>query len=453
MPIPPPARLTDAMKHRVARNLAARLLAQPWTLPLVDDVIKDVLTNLPPRTRAALAVRLFALGEATYPPAPHDIVTHLCESEFFRPKPEHVTAPVLAPPIFAPLPRFASLPIPPLATPGELATWLCLTPEDLDWFSDERNGQSHARTAQLLHYHHILTRKRSGAIRILEAPKARLKAIQRRILREILAHVPVHDRAHGFVAGRSCLTGAHIHASEAVVASFDLTAFFPSIGAPRIHGIFRSLGYPWAVARYLTGLCTTITPTSVINRLSTVPSDGATLRATYGMRHLPQGAPTSPALANLLAWRLDQRLHGLARAAGANYTRYADDLAFSGDAAFAKSLGRFSKAVGTITAEEGFALNPAKTRIMPRHTCQRVTGVVVNAHCNIARAEFDTLKAILHNCVRHGPESQNRAGVADFRRHLEGRINWLLQVNPTRAAKISGLLDRIEWDAAGQGQA
>ena len=195
MPIPPPARLTDAMKHRVARNLAARLLAQPWTLPLVDDVIKDVLTNLPPRTRAALAVRVFALGEATYPPAPHDIVTHLRQSEFFNPKPEHATPPVLAPPIFAPLPRFASLPIPHLATQGDLATWLALTPEDLDWFSDERNGQSHARTPQLLHYHHILTRKRSGAVRLLEAPKARLKAIQRRILREILAHVPVHDRA------------------------------------------------------------------------------------------------------------------------------------------------------------------------------------------------------------------------------------------------------------------
>jgi retron-type reverse transcriptase len=434
-------------KGWVAENLASRLLAQPWTLPSIANTIEDMLRKVHPRTRAALAVRVFALGEDTYPPAPQGIVAFLLRSAFFNPKPDQAVAAVLDPPVFAPVPRFAALAIPAMATPGNLANWLALSVEELEWFSDARNGQSRARTPQLLHYKQVLIQKRNGTVRLLEAPKARLKGIQRRILRDILTPVPVHDRAHGFVAGRSCLTGAQSHAHEAVVASFDLAAFFPSIGAPRIHGIFRSLGYPWAVARHLTGLCTTITPSSVINRLSVPPGDTAALRAMYGVRHLPQGAPTSPALANLLAWRLDRRLDGLARAAGANYTRYADDLAFSGDADFARSIGRFDKAVTAITGEEGVHLNQSKTRIMHRHERQRVTGLVVNDHSNVGRDEFDTLKAILHNCARKGPHGQNRTAEPDFRRHLDGRVAWVEQVNPHRGIRLPRLFDRIAWGA------
>jgi hypothetical protein len=419
-------------------------LAGPWTLAAIAGAISGTVGKLHPRTNAALSVRLFALGEDRYPPAPHDLVAYLLQSRFFDPKREHMVAAVLDPPAFAPLPRFAGLAIPALVTPGALAVWLGLSAEELDWFSDERNGQSRARTVQLRHYHHVLVRKRSGEARLLEAPKARLKAIQRRILRDILSAVPVHERAHGFVAGRSCLTGARVHANGAVVASFDLAGFFPSIGARRVHGIFRSLGYPWAVARHLTGLCTAITPLSVIGRLAEAPGDIAALREVYGVRHLPQGAPTSPALANLLAWRLDVRLHGLACAAGGNYTRYADDLAFSGDAGFARSMGRFGKAVAAIVAEEGFRLNAAKTRIMPRHARQCVTGVIVNDHCNVGRASFDTLKAMLQNCARQGAASQNRGGVADFRRQLEGQVAWVEQVNPRRGAKLRRVLERIE---------
>ena len=165
----------------------------------------------------------------------------------------------------------------------------------------------------------------------------------------------------------------------------------------------------------------------------------------YRARHLPQGAPTSPALANLLAWTLDRRLHGLARVMEANYTRYADDLAFSGGGEFANGIDRFGKVVATIVHEEGFSLNAAKTRVMPRSGAQRVTGIVVNEHCNVGRAEFDTLKAVLHNCVRTNPASQNRAMVADFRAHLGGRVSWVEQINPPRGAKLRRLYDRIDW--------
>lgn len=420
-----------------ADNLAAKLLAGPWTAQEIGAGIVAVVGPVRLRTLRALAHRLHALSDGTYPPTHAALTAWLIGSRLFRPPKGRPVATILDAPRFAPLPPFVDLPIPPLATLGELADWLGLTAEQLDWLADERRGHFRAATEPLQHYRYAVVAKRDGTSRLIEAPKPRLKAIQRRILCEILAPVPVHPRAHGFVRGRSCLTGAHIHAGEAIVATFDLAQFFPSIGLPRIHGLFRALGYPWAVARRLAGLCTTITPAAICRRLDPV----------YSAPHLPQGAPTSPALANLLAWRLDVRLHGLARAADANFSRYADDLAFSGDAEFATSLDRFARTVGTIAREEGFTVHAAKTRIMPRSGRQRVTGIVVNAHCNPGRAEFDALKAILHNCTRTGPAAQNRDDVPDFRRHPDGRVAWAEQINPARGLKLRRLFDRIDWSA------
>jgi phosphoglucomutase len=101
--------------------------------------------------------------------------------------------------------------------------------------------------------------------------------------------------------------------------------------------------------------------------------------------------------------------------------------------------------VEKIVREEGFALNPAKSRVMRRHARQMITGIVVNAHCNVPRAEFDALKAILFNCIRHGPAAQNHENIPDFRRHLEGRVAWVAQINPRRGEKLCALFDRIEW--------
>ena len=241
------------------------------------------------------------------------------------------------------------------------------------------------------------------------------------------------------------MSGAQVHASEAVVATFDLAQFFPSISLARIHGIFRCFGYPWIVSRRLAGLCTTTTPPGIFRRIPEVRRPDTHEQALFRVPHLPQGAPTSPALANLPAYKVDLRLHGLARAAGANYTRYADDLAFSGDAGFADALDRFGISIERILKEEGFALNPTKTRIMSRGQRQRVTGIVVNEHCNVGRAEFDALKAILFNSARSGPAGQNRAGAPDFRAHLAGRVSWVEQVNPARGAKLRQLFDQIEW--------
>ena len=135
----------------------------------------------------------------------------------------------------------------------------------------------------------------------------------------------------------------------------------------------------------------------------------------YRTRRLPQGATTSPALANLCAFRLDVGLAGLARAPGATYTPYADDLAFSGGDDLARVIERLSVRVAAIALEETFSIRLRRTRVMRCGAGQHQAGVMVNQHPDLVRSESDTLRAILTHCVRHGPASHNRARHVDFR--------------------------------------
>ncbi len=170
------------------------------------------------------------------------------------------------------------------------------------------------------------------------------------------------------------------------------------------------------------------------------------VRWLYAAPHLPQGAPTSPALANLCAYRLDCRIAALARSTGADYTRYADDLAFSGGREFERVVRRFSLHVCATVMEEGFAVHHRKTRIMRQAACaQHLAGLVVNRRLNVLRTDYDRLKAILTNCIRHGADSQNRAAIADFRAHLLGLISFVEMLNPSRGARPCALYAQITW--------
>jgi hypothetical protein len=287
--------------------------------------------------------------------------------------------------------------------------------------------------------------KRTGGLRLLEVPEPWLMALQRRLLDDLLERLPPHEAACGYVRGRSVVDHAHAHAGRAVVLRFDLSDFFTSVRAARVHALFATLGYSDAVARALAALCTTATPEPVLRRLH---EDGRLpwprlqrLRDA----HLPQGAPTSPALANLCAFGLDVRLAGLARAVGARYTRYADDLVLSGPSSLRDEGPRLAARVAAIAAEEGFALNHRKTRSLSAGVRQTVCGLVVDERPNLPRAEYDRLKAVLHQCVRDGPSSQDREGHADWPSVLRGRVAWAQQVNPAKGARLAALLARIDW--------
>ena len=354
---------------------------------------------------------------------------------------------IAGPQLMQPAPVAADWPIPPIESAGDLAMWLQLTTSDLDWFADLRALGYKQTEPKLRHYHYRVLYKRSGAIRLIEAPKPRLKEMQRRILSQILEKIPAHPAVHGFLKNRSIRTFAAPHTGRPVVLRMDLRDFFPSFTGARIQTFFRMAGYPESVADLLGGICTNCAPrdawAAAAHEVDRRELHDA--RLLYGRPHLPQGAPTSPALANLCFYRIDCRLAGLAKAAGAEYTRYADDLAFSGGDDFARRVERFSVHAAALLLEEGFDVHHRKTRVMRQGVRQHLAGLVTNTRLNIRRDDFDRLKAILTNCVRHGPASQNRDGHLDFRAHLQGRIAFVESVNASRAARLRGVFERIAW--------
>ena len=343
----------------------------------------------------------------------------------------------------------ASWQVPALTTATALGDWLGLKPTELDWFADCHGHERRVKLGPLRHYSYRWLPKAHGKWRLLEMPKTRLKAIQRRILHEILDRIPAHDAAHGFREKRSIATFAAPHCGQRIVLRFDLHQFFPSVRASRVHAVFAAAGYPHTIARLLTGLCINVVPDDV---WQSHPGDEYS-RPKWEEKqrdrspHLPQGAPTSPALANLCAYRLDCRLEGLAKSIDARYTRYADDLAFSGDRELERSIRRFQVIVCRIALEEGFDMHLRKTHFMRQGVRQQLLGIVVNSHLNIRREEFDRLKAILHNCKRHGPASQNRDSQVDLRSHLLGSIAHVSMLNPSRGRQLKEMFDQICWDA------
>ncbi len=341
-------------------------------------------------------------------------------------------------------------PVPEIVSPGDLAAFLEMGAGQLAWFADARRLERTVAHERLRHYRYAVLSRPGRPVRVIERPKRRLKEAQRRILHEILDWIPVHEAAHGFTRGRSVRTHAREHIGQDVVIRLDLEDFFPSIAAGRIFGIFRTAGYPESVAHSLTALTTNTVPVAVWETLPR-PAGAAAVVAHHrlGRRlatpHLPQGAPTSPALANLAALGLDRRLTGLAGSLEITYTRYADDLTFSGPARLIGAAGTLRRAVADIAREEGFRVNRDKTVLATRAGRQRVCGVVVNDHLNVPRAEYDLLKAILHNARVDGPGSQNRQMLPNFREHLLGRVAWIDSLNPDRGQKLRRQFARITW--------
>ena len=326
--------------------------------------------------------------------------------------------------------KLARYELPRFSTPVELAEWLTIPLGKLAWLTHD---------AQDSHYIYHWKPKRSG-FRLIESPRPFLKMAQQQILHEILNQIPVHTAAHGFVRGRSSVTNATPHTGKRVVVKFDLENFYTSVKFSRVVAIFRNLGYCREASLYLARLTTSVIPMSL-------PFPDGSLRplVPYLSRHLPQGASTSPALANLSAYSLDVRLSGLARAFDADYTRYADDLTFSGSEQFLRSLQVFLPLVNQIIRSERFQVNHMKRRILRENQQQKVTGVVVNEHPNVPRKEFDLLKAILTNCIRQGPGTQNRENHPDFASHLRGRVAYVQQLNPKRGQRLLHLYEQIRW--------
>jgi RNA-directed DNA polymerase len=359
---------------------------------------------------------------------------------------------IAGPQLMRPVAAAKNWPIPRIETIGGLADWLELDSSELGWLADLRALGYKRPQPRLEHYHYRMLAKATGSVRLIETPKPRLKDLQRRILVAILDHVPSHRAVHGFVKGRSIQTFAAPHVGQRVVLRMDLENFFPTFPGARVQSFFRTIGYPEPVADLLGGIATNCVPRTAWSEMIKQPGFALDpqelwhVRAMYARPHLPQGAPTSPSLANLCSYRLDCRLSGLAQSAGAVYTRYADDLAFSGGEKFEHSAERFATQVAAILMDEGFTVHHRKTRIMRQSVRQHLAGLVTNQRLNVRRSDFDVLKAILTNCARHGPDSQNREAHPHFREHLVGRIGFIESINTEKGRRLRAIFDQIAWE-------
>ncbi len=328
---------------------------------------------------------------------------------------------------------------------ADLARLLDVDQGELAWFADVRGWERTAAEA-LRHYRWWALPTRSGH-RLVAAPKPRLKEIQRRLLRHLLEPIPVHAAAHGSVTGRSVRTALDPHAGRLTVIRMDLEAFFPSIAAGRVWGLLRTAGLPEAVAHTATGLLTTVVPLEVWRALP-VPASTPDRHWRLGDRlatpHLPIGAPSSPRTANLIAYGLDRRLTGLAARFDATYTRYVDDLTFSGGAALRGGRAAFVRAAEQIVADEGFAVHDAKTVVLGAAGRQAALGAVLNARPTLPRPERDALRALLHNCARHGWRTQTR-GRENFPDYVRGRVAWAGGLDPVFGARLRVLSEAVDW--------
>ena len=258
-------------------------------------------------------------------------------------------------------------------------------------------------------YRTFSIKKRRRGKREIAEPSAFLKHVQRRIKQRLLDPVELTDSAHGFVKGRSIATNASPHTGKELVVNLDLEDFFPTITDGRAFGLFAAIG----LAKHEASLLAQLT--------------------TY-WGELPQGAPTSPVIANLVCRGLDRRLAGLATSIGATYTRYADDLTLSGAAEIRSAL----PLVRRIIKEEGFTVAAAKTRLQRRGRRQEVTGLTVNNEVGVPRAVRRRLRAAIHSLRVRGHAEWN--GKPLTRRMLNGLLAYVNAVQPDVAKSLRSAL-------------
>lgn len=335
----------------------------------------------------------------------------------------------------------------------KLAAGLGMSLEELRWLAYHREAST------TTHYRSWTIPKRDGSRRTITAPKRKLKAAQRWLLRNIVDKLPVHEAAHGFLAGRSILTNAERHAGADVVLKIDVKDFFPTVTYARVKGLLRQAGLAESVAT-LAALLATEAPRDAVS------FRGKTLHVAKGPRALPQGAPTSPGITNAICVRLDRRMSGLARLLGFVYTRYADDLAFSfgrygssddregegdddDDGPRPRApIGALLRGAREILESEGFVVHDKKTSVRRSGSTQRVTGLVVNGtnrgddvpRARVPRDVVRRLKAAIFNREKGRATAQHEESL----RQLKGLAAFVHMSDPKRGRAFLDRLDALE---------
>ena len=276
-------------------------------------------------------------------------------------------------------------------------------------------------------YHQFKVKKKSGGFRLITTPRNRSFMMMLSAVNELLKSLYTpSDYAMGFTEGRSVVSNANIHKGQNYVFNIDLKDFFPSIVQPRVWKRLQlaPFFFPEKIASLIAGMCSM--------RDVRFYEDGH--QETIYV--LPQGAPTSPIITNMICDKLDRRLAGLAKRFGLHYSRYADDITFSSMHYVYQNEGKFRKELTRIITDQCFTINNDKTRLQKKGARQEVTGIIVSDKLNVTQNYVRDIRNILYIWDRYGYS----CAIAKFLPKYKQEKGHVKKGNPNLVNVIDGKL-------------
>ena len=297
-------------------------------------------------------------------------------------------------------------------------------------------------------YKQFKIKKKTGGFRKITAPNNKSFMLILRYLNEIFKAIYTpSDYAMGFTDGKSVVDNAKIHKAQNYIFNIDLKDFFPSIEQPRVWKRLQiePFNFPTPIANILAGLC---------SMKETRTLDDGTKKDFYV---LPQGAPTSPIITNMICDKLDRRLAGLAKRFNVNYTRYADDITFSSMHNVYQNNGEFIKELHRIITDQGFTINDKKTRLQKLGARQEVTGIIISKKLNVTQKYVRDIRNILYMWDRYGysvayckffpkykeEKGHIKKGIPDLVNVIDGKLMYLKMVKGENDSVYKRLYDKF----------
>lgn len=300
-------------------------------------------------------------------------------------------------------------------------------------------GMSYKELSQIIYklpfeyrYSSFEISKKNGSSRLISKPNKKLKQIQNILAETLYSIYKPRPSVHGFVKRRSVVSGAEKHLSKQSILNIDLENFFDSIHFGRIKYLF--MAYPFKLNDEISSLLAHI--------------------FCYDNK-LPQGAPTSPILTNMICYKLDKELQNIARLCNATYTRYADDITFSFTTKKRKipkqivedtDVLTISPVLQQIIENNGFKINSNKVHLYPKNQRMMVTGIKVNEFTNVQRKYISKIRSMLYSWEKHGYINSKREfenkylterhrlfnSIPEYRNVIRGKLNYLKMVRSKR---------------------
>ncbi|GGG62482.1 reverse transcriptase family protein [Epilithonimonas arachidiradicis] len=311
-----------------------------------------------------------------------------------------------------------------------------------DYLTDNR--------ATIKHYNHFFIKKKRGNYREIMAPHKDLKYIQKWLLFNILSKFPLAESCKGFRSGISIYDNASLHNNAKIILKVDLLKFYDTITEKRVYGVFAKMGYAKNLAYSLAKLCTAKHHEKYWSDFNLNDKEVLSYYLEFKPPILPQGAPSSPTLANIVATNMDKRFEGLSKKLKFSYSRYADDLTFS-----IKDIGTLPSLdlIRKIINEENFYINEDKITYMHRGSKQYVTGLTVTNGVHTSKKYRKKIARHIYFCRRYGVENHLIKNIDHFPNYnilkfhdwLYGHICFINSVDKEASKRLLNDFNKIIW--------